>query len=122
MNVLTIVVPPLPRATHPNARPKLRVKLAARKRQREDASIAALAAMQCKRLLWERAEVEATFFFSVRRKRDTDNLTAWLKATLDGLEAAGVVEDDNGLTLLPPEVVAGSPTKDCVRLRVRELT
>ena len=38
--------------------------------------------------------IKCCWDFPTKRKRDKSNLTAWLKATIDGLVDAGWVEDD----------------------------
>lgn len=50
---------------------------------------------------WKSAEVESTFYFRDRRRRDRDNLLASLKAAFDGIASAGIVDDDANLTHLP---------------------
>lgn len=53
---------------------------------------------------WKAASAEATFYFRDRRRRDQDNLLASLKSAFDGIAAAGVIEDDAGLTHLPCKI------------------
>lgn len=50
------------------------------------------------------AILEATFFVKTRRRRDPDNLIGSLKPLIDGLVDAGVLVDDDRLTIAPPEV------------------
>lgn len=45
---------------------------------------------------WMKARYRVTF--SLPRKQDEDNLSAWLKSYLDGLQDAGIVANDSGLT------------------------
>jgi len=47
-------------------------------------------------------EIEPTFFFAMKRGRDGDNWAATIKAYQDGIEAAGIVENDKDVTNLPP--------------------
>ncbi|MGC4002857.1 MAG: hypothetical protein QM811_06885 [Pirellulales bacterium] len=51
---------------------------------------------------WSGAVVQAKF--RVAREQDRDNLLAWLKATFDGIELAGLVANDNTFTYEPVEV------------------
>lgn len=46
---------------------------------------------------WERAKYRVEF--RVPRKMDQDNLISWLKSYLDGIQDAGVVRNDSGLSL-----------------------
>jgi len=45
--------------------------------------------------------------FYMPRRRDADNLLAWIKSTQDGLQDAGWVRNDSTITLLPPKQVTG---------------
>ena len=46
--------------------------------------------------------VRATFHHAIRRKRDRMNLSYSLHPVWDGMEDAGLIKDDWGLTELPP--------------------
>jgi len=90
----------------------LRLLMSSKKSQRSDAHLAALADMQAQNLEkphWQRATIQATFHKPSRRARlhDQDGITAWLKATADGIQDAGVVADDCGLVWLPPVQILG---------------
>jgi hypothetical protein len=50
---------------------------------------------------WERAEVQATFYYPTKRRRDADNSASCLKPTLDGFADAGIVANDSGFTHKP---------------------
>lgn len=107
---IEITLPIPPRATHPNARAHWAVKMKAAKKQRRDAGLAARAALGLARPpLWQRATIQATLYNASTRAKaqDADNLTAWLKASQDGLQDAGIVLNDAGLIQLPPKQVLG---------------
>ena len=52
---------------------------------------------------WAAAEMRYRFFHRDSRRRDPDNLLASLKAAIDGIVDAGILEDDNGLIHQPVE-------------------
>lgn len=111
---LTVTIPLPPRSAHPNARAHWRATAASKKRQREDSHIAALAALDGKPApQWERATIHATFYRPGSRDRvsDPDNLCAWLKGTVDGLQDAGIVANDRGLQWLAPSQVVGKEAR-----------
>lgn len=104
MTTMTIELPLPPKAVHPNARSHWAAKARAKKQQRSDATTAALAALNgARRPRWGQAEVHATFYLA--RKTDPDNLIAWMKASLDGLQDAGIIANDNDLMHLSPAQV-----------------
>lgn len=73
------------------------------KRYKEEARLAALKALEGHEPpMWVSAFVTATFHFKTRRGRDQDNLIASLKHGIDGICAAGVMENDKGLHWLEP--------------------
>ena len=43
---------------------------------------------------WPKAHVIITLYFPDRRRRDEDNMRQGLKYAVDGLKAAGIIEDD----------------------------
>lgn len=101
MTSLTITLPLPPKACHPNARPHWAAKAAAAKKAREDAGYAALAALAGRKPpRWLAATIQATFYTA--KKMDGDGLTVWPKNYYDGLQDAGIVANDVGLTHLPP--------------------
>lgn len=59
---------------------------------------------------WERAEVEATFYRPGNRAKlvDEDNAIATLKGIFDGLQDAGIIANDSGLSHLPPKQLLGA--------------
>lgn len=108
---VNIDLPLPPKEVHPNARCHWRPKAAATKRQRSAAAILARQATQfaCYGFPWKAATVQATFYLP--RSRDRDGLNSWLKASLDGLQDAGVIANDSGLTPLPPVQVTGKAAR-----------
>ena len=98
---LTIILPLPPKACHPNARPHRMAKAAAIKKARWDAGMAARAALGRKDPpRWAAATCQATFY--VAQHGDEDGRTASMKPYYDGLQDAGIVANDRGLTHLPP--------------------
>lgn len=101
---ITITLPLPPQAMYPNARTHWKAKMKPKAMQRQQAYYAAKAATDSGPQ-WTLAECQATFY--LERKRDGDNLIAWLKATFDGLEDAGIVENDGNFIHLPPQQFTG---------------
>jgi crossover junction endodeoxyribonuclease RusA len=109
---LEVTLPIPPAATRPNARGHWAKKAKAVKQQREDAAVGARLALidgGYKAPHWERATVEVTLYRSASnaRRSDSDNIIAWCKALYDGLQDAGVILNDRGLTHLPPRQFLG---------------
>lgn len=44
-------------------------------------------------------------FYIWNSRRDVDNMIAWLKADIDALQIADVVENDNGVELAAPKMI-----------------
>lgn len=89
-----------PRELHPNARKHWRAKIKPKQQARVQAWLNASIAVQ-KRIdvPFAKAVWRADWTFSDKRSRhDDDNLTAWLKAYLDGIADAGIVANDRDLT------------------------
>ena len=63
---------------------------------------------------WERATYQATFYRPGKRAKrmDDDNAIASLKGVLDGLQDAGVIVNDSGLTHLPPVQLIGDEASE----------
>jgi Holliday junction resolvase RusA-like endonuclease len=112
MDRITIELPMPPKQLHPNARSHWRAKLKPKAQQRQQAYLAALDALRgAVSPRWESAKIHATYWLGSRgKKHDADNLIAWLKATVDGLQDAGILADDSGLTWLPPDQIYGKGT------------
>ena len=110
---IIITVPLPPNQTNPNGRAGWRAKAKATKMQREAAFIAALDALVkakhlAQRPRWKAVEVHANYFRPGGRvAMDQDNLIAWLKASVDGLADAGLLDNDRGVTWLPPSQIWG---------------
>ncbi len=109
---ITLELPHPGNACNPNTRSHWAVKAKAVKAMREAA--ASIAAYELRKLnsrppMWQRAEVQATFYRPGKRARqmDSDNCISSLKGCLDGLQDAGIVANDSGLTHLPPIQVTG---------------
>jgi Holliday junction resolvase RusA-like endonuclease len=67
------------------------------KKQRADAKVAAVCEaikQKFERMPGAKYEVRSKFYFPALRRRDTDNLTAWLKSSYDGIADAKIVEND----------------------------
>ena len=109
---VTVTIPLPPKQMHPNARCHWRAKLRPKSRQRQAAKLNGC--MQVDGFpRFTKATIQATFHLGKRGKRhDADNLIAWLKASIDGLQDAGVLADDSGVTWLPPEQVFGKSAGD----------
>ena len=54
---------------------------------------------------WKEAVAQAVFRYpDPGRRRDRGNLFGWLKAGFDGLQDAGIIEDDSGLVHQPVRI------------------
>lgn len=113
-----VVTLPLPtQALHPNGRAHFFEEARARAAYRSlTASVVRIARFAP---LWDRATVLATFYFRDAKRRDSDNALASLKSGFDGLQDAGVVVNDSGLTHLPP-VLSLDRLRPRVELRVTQ--
>ena len=98
------------KALSPNSTAHWKTKAAKRKAYRLESGWAGKIAYHatCSRL-WaedprpmERAKVTPFFYWPDKRKRDEDNASASLKAAFDGLQDAGIIQDDSGLSPQPP--------------------
>lgn len=94
MNTVTITLPLPPRALHPNSRPHFMAKANAAKKYRATASVLASACWRGPGPKWPAAQVHIVYFFKDTRRRDRDNLLAWLKAGIDGIADSGIVGND----------------------------
>jgi len=86
----------------PNWRGYWYTKAREARKSREAAAYRTIAALNGRRPLWKRSSLRATFYHAQRRRRDDDNLIASLKSARDGLVDAGLLDDDAGVTTLPP--------------------
>ena len=106
-----VITLPLPdRKLSPNARVHWATKARAVKFAKERAFYAAKAAGVGGQS-WPAATMKATFFFKLSRNRDRDNLAAMLKSVIDGIVAAGLLENDCYLIPLPIEIVNKQKTE-----------
>ena len=95
---MRITIPGLPaRDASPNARVHY-MKLANVKRNQKDvmmATVLEMPSMDRPDEPMEKAHLTITFHAADKRRRDIDNLLSGCKAYIDGLVAAGVIEDDS---------------------------
>lgn len=100
-----LTLPKLPKATHPNgSHGHWATVKDAKKKQKEAAFLVAKEAMgNAKGFPWKAASVLVTYF-STSASVDSDNTLAWLKASLDSLQTAGLIENDSGFTF-PPVII-----------------
>ena len=114
---VTLNLPLPPRCLHPNARTHWAPKAKAVKESR--AAAAMLAKSQRPKTPWKNARY--TLLFELCRNRDEDGLLSWVKAYLDGLQDAGVIVNDSGLSLAGIQrVLVGTKGKPGVTIRVWE--
>ena len=104
MTVVTITLPLPPPELRSNARGHWAAKSRAVKKYREQALVLTLQALDCKKPRWHDAIAVPFYYFDDRRHRDMINLNMGLKAAIDGMVDAGLLEDDEWLTLMPPIV------------------
>ncbi|CAB4186582.1 hypothetical protein UFOVP1329_37 [uncultured Caudovirales phage] len=111
MNSLTITIPLPARAVSQNSRAHFRVKANATKLQR------GIARIQCKKALkgesppkWKKASIAIHAFFRTKTHPDPANFIGSLKASFDGIEDSGVIENDKNLW---PERPTFGTDKDC---------
>jgi Holliday junction resolvase RusA-like endonuclease len=85
----------------PNGRPHPMARARAVKRYRTAAWAEAIRSDH-RHAGWREATLQATFWLPDSRRRDAGNLQGSLKAAIDGIVDAGVLEDDEWLVELPP--------------------
>jgi crossover junction endodeoxyribonuclease RusA len=100
---LTLDLPLPPKELQPNQRPHWAVKARATKSARTLAKAMARGEMRGKP--FKRASIHMQFYLA--RRQDQDNLISWTKATRDGLQDAGVIENDSGFIIHPPQQASG---------------
>jgi Holliday junction resolvase RusA-like endonuclease len=108
MNSLTLTIPLPPPALRNNARVHWAKKSSAVKTYRFQTHMMALKASGGKCPNWKKATVQVTAYFPTARHLDPTNLIDALKSAFDGLQDAGVIENDKDLWPLRPVIV----TKD----------
>lgn len=101
MNTVTVKLPLPPRALHPNSRPHYMAKANAAKKYRANAGVVASCQWVGPPPKWNAAQVHIVFFFRDERRRDRDNLLAWMKAGMDGIADSGIVRNDADFTYMP---------------------
>jgi hypothetical protein len=71
---------------------------------------------------WDRAKMQSVFTFNRKRKRDTDNATAALKAYIDGITDALLVDDNSDvLRRDEPKIVVDKDFPQSVRIILTKL-
>lgn len=106
---LRIALPWPNAALSPNARPHWATKCKAAKKARNDANLAAIAAMRAVNWITvEGAMVRTTFYYKDARRRDRDNFQGRCKNYFDGFADAGVITNDAGFHHAPVEFVKGA--------------
>lgn len=93
---------PIPKACDPNKRLHYHQKAKMVKKERTEASLTVF--LQDQFALpknWEEATLTCRWYAPDNWQPDRDNATARLKAYIDGVVDAGVLENDNGLTIKP---------------------
>lgn len=118
---VTLWLPKLPRATHPNARSHWRAKAAATRQQRSEAFLVAKEAIGLStQFPWTAAQIDMTYF-TIATLVDRQNLIGWGKASMDGLQDAGLILNDSGFTFGPVHVVrvkSADPRKGMFQLSI----
>ena len=109
MNSLTITLPIPPHELRNNARCHWAKKAKAVKAYRYMAHMRAYMAMTVERgagrgFLWQKANVQIIAYFPTARHLDPTNLLDALKSAFDGLQDAGVIENDKNLWPLRPVI------------------
>jgi len=83
---------------------------------RNDARLAAKVAMMkiCRPPMWDRVTIQATFHKPSSRAKlsDADNLIGSLKPAIDGIQDAGIIVNDSGVTWLPPVQLLGKEASE----------
>jgi Holliday junction resolvase RusA-like endonuclease len=94
-----------PRGLHPNNMVRSRLARAAIFKKRKLAvTDLMLIASNFSRPLMKRVSLSLKFHVNNPR-RDLDNLIPWIKADIDALQAANVLQNDNGIVAIRPEIV-----------------
>ena len=108
MTSLTITLPLPPKEVRNNWRGHWAQKAAAVKQYRSQATRAAWIAVYVereKKPMWQKATVQVTAYFPTARHMDPTNIIDALKPAFDGLQDAGVIENDKNLWPLRPVIV-----------------
>lgn len=103
VGAVTLELPLPPAALSQNARSKWgRIKATTAYRNRAEMEARKIPAGQ--RPGWTNADASVVFYFPTKRRRDAPNFAAMLKPAWDGFVRAGILQDDEGLTVAPPEM------------------
>jgi Holliday junction resolvase RusA-like endonuclease len=106
MTSLTITIPLPPKEVRNNWRGHWAKKAQAVRAYRMFTDINAIAAMSGKdKPMWKKASVKVTAYFPTARHLDPANLIDALKPAFDGLQDAGVIENDKELWPERPVIV-----------------
>ncbi len=93
--ILFVELPLPPRGTHPNTRFKNHIALStAIRKQRMEAKFCAMEAMQRSKCKFPFDKIDIQVVQRMPRRHDPENIKAWLKASIDGLQDAGVIVND----------------------------
>lgn len=120
---VTLWLPKLPRATHPNARSHWRAKATATKSQRTAAYFEAKEVQGKREHRWTLARIDITYY-TIAPLVDRQNLIGWLKASCDGLQDAGLIVNDSGFSFGPVQVErvkSNDPRKGKFKLEITEI-
>lgn len=115
MKSITITLPHPPKELSPNGRSHWAKKAKATKGYRDVACLLALGAMRrdpafkgprgnTQAPLWKKAKMHVKAYFRTATFKDPTNLMASLKAAEDGLQDAGIIDNDRGLWPERPEM------------------
>lgn len=97
---ITVTLPLPPNELKPNARPHHMAKANKVKKYRLTAQLQALHAGGSGRF-WTTASIKIDYYHRTAAFMDRDNIIATMKAAIDGLTDAGVLDDDRDVTYLP---------------------
>ena len=111
---IAIVLPLPPKCLSANGRGCWQARARATKKARADAALVASQYRPAKPA--KRLTIQPVFFGCGRH--DPSNLNVWLKAYLDGIEDAGLIENDRGITMLPARQVPTTKGNQRVELRI----
>ena len=122
---LKLWIPLPPAELHPNTRLNWRKKASAARKYRADVKLLAQVAImrhlpEGVTLPLKDATVFVSFSWPDKRRRDEDGAMASLKAAFDGLQDAGVVENDRDLHPLFASAGVVKRKEACVLLAIKE--
>lgn len=105
METITLTLPLPPEVLHPNGRTKKHGYRAAMVRKTREESCWVARHRVLSTCPWDKASVQLVYYMP--RRRDEDGLIAWAKSSQDGIADAGIIANDSGFTVLPPQQVTG---------------